>query len=170
MLKKINKTDGEGFTIIEVMIVLAVAALILLIVLLAVPALQRNSRNTALKNDASTVAGGISTAISDNDGALPTNVSGNGGTVSIADNSDTENVSVQSSTLVKWEGTATSSITGTSGLPSGGALNTVYVYQGLQCNDTNNGATVTTGNTNTMVLFYEEETSGSPLLQCVTVE
>jgi prepilin-type N-terminal cleavage/methylation domain-containing protein len=34
-----------GFTIIEVMIVLAIAGLILLIVFLAVPALQRNSRN-----------------------------------------------------------------------------------------------------------------------------
>ncbi len=37
---------SAGFTIIEVMIVLVIAAVILLIVFLAVPALQRNSRNT----------------------------------------------------------------------------------------------------------------------------
>jgi prepilin-type N-terminal cleavage/methylation domain-containing protein len=35
-----------GFTIIEVMIVLAIAGLILLIVFLAVPALEREARNT----------------------------------------------------------------------------------------------------------------------------
>jgi len=41
-----------GFTIIEVLIVLAIAGLIMLIVFLAVPALQRNSRNTQRGNDA----------------------------------------------------------------------------------------------------------------------
>ncbi|MEK7599451.1 MAG: type II secretion system protein [Patescibacteria group bacterium] len=72
MLNKLKKLQqqksSEGFTIIEVMIVLAIAGLIILIVLLAVPALQRNSRNTAIKNDASAVAAAISTYASDNDG------------------------------------------------------------------------------------------------------
>lgn len=45
----------NGFTIIEVMIVLVIAAAIILIVFLAVPALQRNSRNNARKSDASRV-------------------------------------------------------------------------------------------------------------------
>ena len=40
MLNKLKKSDKDGFTIIEVMIVLAIAGLILLIVFLAVPALQ----------------------------------------------------------------------------------------------------------------------------------
>ena len=39
----------RGFTIIEVLIVIVIAALILLIVFLAVPAMQRNSRNTDRK-------------------------------------------------------------------------------------------------------------------------
>ncbi len=63
---------NEGFTIIEVMIVLAIAALILIIVLLAVPALQRNSKNTTSKNDASTIAGAIGEYESNNKGAIPT--------------------------------------------------------------------------------------------------
>ncbi|MDZ7786409.1 MAG: type II secretion system protein [Candidatus Saccharibacteria bacterium] len=42
----------SGFTIVEVLIVLAIAGLILLIVFLAVPALQRNARNNQRKNDA----------------------------------------------------------------------------------------------------------------------
>jgi prepilin-type N-terminal cleavage/methylation domain-containing protein len=71
MLNRLKKSNNEGFTIIEVMIVLAIAGLIILIVLLAVPALQRNSRNTAIKNDAGAIAGAISTFESDNDGKAP---------------------------------------------------------------------------------------------------
>jgi prepilin-type N-terminal cleavage/methylation domain-containing protein len=71
MLSKLKK-NNKGFTIIEVMIVLAIAGLIILIVLLAVPALQRNGRNTAIKNDASVVAGNVGEFASNNDGAMPT--------------------------------------------------------------------------------------------------
>ena len=53
----------QGFTIIEVMIVLAIAAVILLIVLLAVPALQRNSRNTQRNNDIASIAAAINTCM-----------------------------------------------------------------------------------------------------------
>jgi prepilin-type N-terminal cleavage/methylation domain-containing protein len=71
MLSKLKKTNNKGFTIIEVMIVLAIVGLIMLIVFLAVPALQRNSRNTQRKNDASSVAGALSTYISNSNGLLP---------------------------------------------------------------------------------------------------
>jgi prepilin-type N-terminal cleavage/methylation domain-containing protein len=65
------KKRTEGFTIIEVLIVLAIAGLIILIVLLAVPALQRNQRNTSRKNDASRVAGAVTNFTSNNNGAMP---------------------------------------------------------------------------------------------------
>jgi prepilin-type N-terminal cleavage/methylation domain-containing protein len=71
MLSKLKKSNGKGFTIIEVMIVLAIAGLILLIVLLAVPALQRSARNTQRKNDASSIASAISNSINDNNGTVP---------------------------------------------------------------------------------------------------
>src|SRR5258708_36141034 len=52
MLNKLKLSKSQkGFTIIEVMIVLVIAGLILLIVFLAVPALQRNARNTHRKSD-----------------------------------------------------------------------------------------------------------------------
>ncbi len=70
MYKKIK--NNKGFTIIEVMIVLAIAALILIIVLLAVPALQRNSKNTTAKNDASTIASAMTDFEGQNDGRIPT--------------------------------------------------------------------------------------------------
>jgi prepilin-type N-terminal cleavage/methylation domain-containing protein len=69
---------AEGFTIIEVLIVLAIAALILLIVFLAVPALQRNSRNNAIKNDASNLLAAVNDYVANNSGKLPTVVSGSG--------------------------------------------------------------------------------------------
>jgi prepilin-type N-terminal cleavage/methylation domain-containing protein len=47
-----TKKSSGGFTIIEVIIVLAIATLIMLIVFLAVPALKRSNRNAARKRDA----------------------------------------------------------------------------------------------------------------------
>lgn len=52
MLSQQLKSKTKGFTIIEVLIVLAIAGLILLIVFLAVPALQRNQRNNARNTEA----------------------------------------------------------------------------------------------------------------------
>src|SRR5438128_1450767 len=65
------KKRVEGFTIIEVLIVLAIAGLILLIVFLAVPALQRNQRNTARKNDIARVGGAATEFVSNHNGTLP---------------------------------------------------------------------------------------------------
>ncbi len=72
MLNKLKKSNNKGFTIIEVMIVLAIAGLILLIVFLAVPALQRNARNTQRKNDAANLQSAVATYESNNSGLLPT--------------------------------------------------------------------------------------------------
>jgi prepilin-type N-terminal cleavage/methylation domain-containing protein len=71
MLNKLKKPNSKGFTIIEVMIVLAIAGLILLIVFLAVPALQRSSRNTAAKSDAGHISSSINDFLSNNNGTLP---------------------------------------------------------------------------------------------------
>jgi prepilin-type N-terminal cleavage/methylation domain-containing protein len=70
MLNKVQNRKEEGFTIIEVLIVLAIAGLILLIVFLAVPALQRNSRNTQRKEDASKALGALQEAINNSNGSL----------------------------------------------------------------------------------------------------
>lgn len=63
--------NNSGFTIIEVLIVLAIAGLILLIVFLAVPALQRSARNTQRKNDVAAELGAMSEYADNNNGALP---------------------------------------------------------------------------------------------------
>ena len=60
--------DQTGFTIIEVMIVLAIAAVIMLIVFLAVPALQRNSRNTQRNDDAARIASAVNECLANRNG------------------------------------------------------------------------------------------------------
>ena len=66
----IKKKEG-GFTIVEVMIVLAIAGLILAIVFIAVPALQRNSRNTGRRADLGNLRAQVETWVSNNGGKLP---------------------------------------------------------------------------------------------------
>lgn len=70
MLKNLKKRN-EGFTIIEVLIVLAIAGLILLVVFLAVPALQRNSRNTQRKQDVGALLSAVTEWSNNNNGKLP---------------------------------------------------------------------------------------------------
>ena len=72
MQKQTIKSKQEGFTIIEVLIVLAIAALILLVVFLAVPGLQRSQTNNAIKNDATHIATSYTNYYSNNTSTWPT--------------------------------------------------------------------------------------------------
>ncbi len=54
-----NRQKAKGFTIIEVVLVLAIAALIFLMVFIAVPALQKSQRDTERKNDAGIVSSSV---------------------------------------------------------------------------------------------------------------
>jgi prepilin-type N-terminal cleavage/methylation domain-containing protein len=54
------RRSQDGFTIIEVLIVLAIAGLIMLLVFLALPQLQRNGHNSQRKNDVSAILEAIS--------------------------------------------------------------------------------------------------------------
>ena len=64
----LQKRKDSGFTIVEVMLVLAIGGLIILIVFLAVPALQRNSRNTQRNNDVSLIGAAIGECLSNRNG------------------------------------------------------------------------------------------------------
>jgi prepilin-type N-terminal cleavage/methylation domain-containing protein len=66
-----TKNKQKGFTIIEVVLVLAIAGLIFLMVFIALPALQRNQRDTQRKNDLSRAQTAINNYQSNNRGALP---------------------------------------------------------------------------------------------------
>lgn len=63
----------KGFTIIEVVLVLAIAGLIFMMVFIALPALQRNQRDTQRKNDMDRAEVAVVNYASNNRGSLPTN-------------------------------------------------------------------------------------------------
>lgn len=67
-----KKDTQKGFTIIEVVLVLAIAGLIFLMVFIALPALQRNQRDTQRRNDLSRVQSAIQNYQTNNRNTLPT--------------------------------------------------------------------------------------------------
>lgn len=71
MTKDLQKTKS-GFTIIEVVLVLAIAGLIFLMVFLALPALQRSQRDTQRRDDLSGFSTQITNYQSNNRGKVPT--------------------------------------------------------------------------------------------------
>jgi len=64
-------SSQAGFTIIEVLIVLATAGLIMLIVFEAIPTLTRNSRNNQRKQDVQTILEAVSHYMLNNSGNMP---------------------------------------------------------------------------------------------------
>lgn len=64
-------TPSRGFTIIEVVLVLAIAALIFLMVFIALPALQRGQRDTQRRSDMQRVVAAIQKYKSLNKNKLP---------------------------------------------------------------------------------------------------
>jgi len=67
-----GQKQSKGFTIIEVVLVLAIAALIFLMIFVALPALQRNQANGARKADVGVVVSALGTYRTNNSGRLPT--------------------------------------------------------------------------------------------------
>ena len=70
--------NKNGFTIIEVVLVLAIAALIFLMVFIALPALQRNQRDTQRKDDIGRTLTAVNNYQSNNRGKLPHQGTGSG--------------------------------------------------------------------------------------------
>ena len=61
----------QGFTIIEVVLVLAIAGLIFLMVFLALPALQRSQRNTQRRDDYAILSTYVTNYMTNHNGKLP---------------------------------------------------------------------------------------------------
>jgi len=167
--KKLN--TNKGFTIIEVLIVLAIAGLILLIVFLAVPALQRSARNTTRKNDVSALSGGITEYQNNNNGSLPQKLNA-GATAGKYDLClATPCVATEAKATVtigyyKGVGAAAGDIEqlGTAGPnTANAATDNAYVLVGDVCNGTGYAA----GSSNSVAIEYGVETSGGFAWNCV---
>jgi prepilin-type N-terminal cleavage/methylation domain-containing protein len=152
-MKKLQKSE-KGFTIIEVLIVLAIAGLIMLIVFLAVPALQRNSRNTQRKNDVSALLGAVNEYTSNHSGSLPPDAA----------------AVVSNAKLGYYSGTGTSAgqvtlnttATGTLGTTS--ADDRIIIAEQATCNAA--GTAIAGGSARQVAVLYQVETSGTPTVTC----
>lgn len=73
MLRKLKelKDNQDGFTIIEVLIVLAIAGLIMVVVFLAVPHLEQSQRNNARDTDANNLLESVSEYVGNANGSTP---------------------------------------------------------------------------------------------------
>lgn len=158
--------NQKGFTIIEVMIVLAVASLIMLIVFLAIPALQRSGQNTQRTSDATKIAGAINECLSNRNNittscdtnaeiglnAAGTANSGTSGTLDIGSVSRLKTVKIGTDAPLPV------------GFPSDSA--TGYVYFSYTC--TTDGSNFASGGTQQFaVLFNSQSSSGGNVNRCV---
>jgi prepilin-type N-terminal cleavage/methylation domain-containing protein len=145
MKQQIGKRSS-GFTIIEVLIVLAIAGLIMLIVFMAVPALQRNSRNTQRSSDAALIAAAVNECISNRNGQVNSckELSGNA-------------VNIDKTKLGQIE-----DATYTDG---GGSVTVVNWFFGKKCSS--DGLSVETGSNRQFVVRYLAETTGGTTQRCL---
>jgi prepilin-type N-terminal cleavage/methylation domain-containing protein len=155
MRKQTNKLT-QGFTIIEVLIVLAIAGLILAIVFLAVPALQRNSRNQGIRSDAASILAGVNDFIANNQGQLPTTIACANGTVDI-----TSTVAGTTATQAKVRGGTACSASTT--MPTAGTLGTIAIAMNNKCN----GNGFATANRSVAAGFRIENTGSTDAPQCI---
>lgn len=149
MIQKLK--NAKGFTIIEVLIVLAIAGLIMVVVFLAVPALQRNSRNTQRTNDVSRISAAISECTANNNGNLT--------------NCDTTAELANFITIANNQ-QVTSMSTAAAPAPPASPDNNAYFQTSTQCNAAGTG-TVVGGGTRAFTLVYQIETSGGTTNRCI---
>jgi prepilin-type N-terminal cleavage/methylation domain-containing protein len=167
MYKKLQQRKQGGFTIIEVLIVLAIAGLIMVVVFLAVPALQRSSRNNALSTSVNNVFTGVNNFVANNNGTLPAASAAAApasGVVTIQGvaGSNTETVKVDSSIATVQVDAGATPITTAS------AVGTVQIITGsrAKCNATASGISGTGSNRSIAVLYVAESGSGR-IVKCL---
>ncbi len=162
MLQKLRKQE-KGFTIIEVLIVLAIAGLILLIVFLAVPALERSARNTQRKNDASAIASAIADYIDNNGGSVPGAVGSSGNDVTICGASCASG-NTETAKLGYYTPGNVSLVTSNAS-PGTPDDTHIIVDTGYTCDSTNTG--LGTASSRTAAILYSVETGSGSAEQCV---
>lgn len=137
---KIHQKE-KGFTIIEVVLVLAIAGLIFLMVFIALPALQRSQRDTARKSDAGIVSSAVASYTGNNRGAFPTNAtiisytknkSDNTSSVTVSTSTGAQTVSPADGVITVTQGTTCSTSSTTNQILTGGTTRQYTVVTKLE--------------------------------------
>jgi prepilin-type N-terminal cleavage/methylation domain-containing protein len=168
MLDRVEKPNNKGFTIIEVMIVLAIAGLILLIVFLAVPALQRNARNTNRKSDISRISSSVSNFVSDNNGSLPLTAAD--GTTVLKDAGTLGQLSLTAGVLSTAPTSGQLAVYpapfAAASIPATAADNEAVLLEGAQCSG--GSAAASTASRAAVLLYPIEQSGGAFTWSCLT--
>lgn len=170
MFKNLTKEKRQkGFTIIEVLIVLAIAGLIMVIVLVAVPQLQRNQRNEGRRADAARVGTAASNWMANNSGAvIPT--------AGVPQTNALNAIRNDVGNLGQYQTANIGSVGGTSGGTSVTNLNDIRIVTGAIC--TGSGIAGTTGagtppvvaTSRQLAIIYATETNGGGAQpQCIGI-
>lgn len=162
-----NKSD-RGFTVIETIIVLAISGLILLMVLYLVPTLQRNSRNSSRKNDATVILDKLASFQLNNSGAMPdTNSFLTNTKLTYYDKSSISFVTSLPGSLTS-DITIVSTNSGVAGLnDSNSSPDRIAILNHRRCNDANTAAVSDAAGFRDVVALYGIETSGGGSSKCI---
>jgi prepilin-type N-terminal cleavage/methylation domain-containing protein len=158
--------EKKGFTIVETLIVLAIAALILIIVLIAVPDLQRSAQNSNLRTDAQNVAAAIQTFEGNNQGELPGSITASNGVVTVSASSASGSggtSGIPATGHIQASTTINSLITGPQAQTYSGSNNTtIYVETQAECPSSVASGTITpkTNQRGVAIIFPIDNGSG----------
>jgi prepilin-type N-terminal cleavage/methylation domain-containing protein len=151
-----NRAPQTGFTIVETLIVLAIAGLILLIVFEAIPALTRSSRNNQRRQDVSAVLQAVSRYELNNSGNFP---------ASVATLLQFTTLSYYTSANVTLHGQGSPA---QATVAAGNNINSVDIWDYEKCDTNNSGSASTQGTdyTSVVAIFAVEDGSGGAVGQC----
>lgn len=162
-MKLLQKRTQSGFTIIEVMIVLAIAGVMIVAVFLAVPALQRNNRTSQRNSDASKILAAVNECL--------TNKNNQVGSCDQIAEIDVFLDRTKLSQLTENTNAAQITTTGqTTARTAGGSAidNTWRVSYRTRCNDDGAGGTVQANNERSYAIMYGvENTQGNTVVRCL---
>lgn len=153
MRNLLQKRKESGFTIVEVMIVLAIAGLIILVVFLAVPALQRNSRNTQRNNDISMIGAAINECTNNRNG----------------DTTYCDTVAELTGSYLDLGKLRqiTTIATGSAAVANSNTVNiATNTTTGFKCNPEGSAAVAATNKRAVALVFASESTTGTPVPRC----
>ena len=165
-----------GFTIIEVLFVLAIAGLIFLIILQSIPALTRSSRNNQRKQDVASILGAVSHYELNNSGTFPSNCGSAGHPLCNASGQPLHNVQFTyydsgitgNIIIVPQSRTISPVAVDIPALSGSNADQKVQIYNYEKCDTVNGGAaTINGAGYNDVVALYALEAGGSGIsTQC----
>ena len=143
------KQQSKGFTLIELVIVLAIAALVLAAILLAVGGAQRSQRDTTTKNSAGRLASALQNFASNNGGSFATLPRGTALAASYTTN------------ILDGQGGGPTAPAAYPGIPTAGAGNEITYAGNSVCVSDNGPGGMKAGNTRNYAVVYYTENGGA---------